>query len=42
MPAPQVAFGRVRDMHPAAGAPHLVPVVLGGLRRRLGQVNDLV
>ena len=32
----------LRDVHPAAGAPHLVPVVLGDLRRRLGQVNDLV
>ena len=32
----------VRDMHPAAGALHLVPVVLGGLRPGLGQVSDLV
>ena len=32
----------VRDMAAAAGAFHLVPVVLGGLRPRLGQVGDLV
>jgi hypothetical protein len=32
----------VREVHPAAGALHLVPVVPGGLRLRLGQVSDLV
>jgi hypothetical protein len=31
----------VRDMHPAARALGLVPVVLGGPRPRLGQVGDL-
>ena len=31
-----------RDMGPAARAPHLMPVVLDGLRARLGQVGDLV
>ena len=29
-------------MDPAARAPHLTPVVLDGLRARLGQVDDLV
>ena len=32
----------VSDMPAAAGAFHLVPVILGGLRPRLGQVGDLV
>ena len=31
----------VRDAHPAAAALHLMAVVLGGLRPRLGQVRDL-